>query len=274
MIGAVRTVLVGAVALVATVASTEPDRGPDAAPDAAPVVSVRAIGPRRTALATGVAVGDRLVLTVAHSLADADRIQVGGRPACALVVDRRRDVAVLAVTRLREPTITLAGRARPGDAWLARLADGAGAHPAPRREISPITVRRRVVARVHELDGRRYERAALELGFAVAPGDSGSPVLDARGRLIGMVFAASREHRKTSYGVSVDELAEAIEAATARSCGSAVAENSPSTSPDEHTARTTSLPSPATADTFTRPPSTTATQSDGSPSWNSGAPAR
>jgi S1-C subfamily serine protease len=219
-------------------------------------------------------VGDRLVLTVAHSLADADRIQVGGRPACALVVDRRRDVAVLAVTRLREPTITLAGRARPGDAWLARLADGAGAHPAPRREISPITVRRRVVARVHELDGRRYERAALELGFAVAPGDSGSPVLDARGRLIGMVFAASREHRKTSYGVSVDELAEAIEAATARSCGSAVAENSPSTSPDEHTARTTSLPSPATADTFTRPPSTTATQSDGSPSWNSGAPAR
>jgi S1-C subfamily serine protease len=222
VIGAVRTVLVGAVALVATVASTEPDGGPDAAPDAAPVVSVRAIGPRRTALATGVAVGDRLVLTVAHSLADADRIQVGGRPACALVVDRRRDVAVLAVTRLREPTITLAGRARPGDAWLARLADGAGAHPAPRREISPITVRRRVVARVHELDGRRYERAALELGFAVAPGDSGSPVLDARGRLIGMVFAASREHRKTSYGVSVDELAEPIKAAAARSCSSAV----------------------------------------------------
>jgi hypothetical protein len=36
------------------------------------------------------------------------------------------------------------------------------------------------------------------------------------------VFAASREHRKTSYGVSVDELAEPIKAAAARSCSSAV----------------------------------------------------
>ena len=47
-------------------------------------------------------------------------------------------------------------------------------------------------------------------------------MLDARGRLIGMVFAASREHRNTSYGVSVDELVEPIEAAAARSCGAAV----------------------------------------------------
>jgi S1-C subfamily serine protease len=220
VIGAVRTVLVGAVALVATVASTEPGEGPGAAPEAAPVVSVRAIGPRRTTLATGVAVDDRLVLTVAHALDDADRVVVGGHAACALVVDRRRDVAVLAVPRLREPAIRLAQRARPGNAWLARLADDAGAQPATGREISPIAVRRRVVARVHERDGARYERAALELGSPVAPGDSGSPVLDARGRLIGMVFAASREHRNTSYGVSVDELAEPIEAAAARSCGS------------------------------------------------------
>jgi S1-C subfamily serine protease len=222
VIGAVRTILVVAVALVATVASTELGGAPGAAPESTPVVGVRAIGPRRTTLATGVAVGDRLVLTVAHALADADRVQVGGHPACALVVDRRRDVAVLAVPRLQEPAIRLAERARPGDAWLVRLADDAGAQRTPRREISPVAVRRRFVARVHELDGTRYERAALELQSSLAPGDSGSPVLDARGRLIGIMFAASREHRNTSYGVTVDELVEPIEAATARSCGSAV----------------------------------------------------
>jgi S1-C subfamily serine protease len=220
MIGVVRIVLAGAVVLVGTLTLTESGAPPVAAPEAVPVVTVRAFGPHRTELATGVAVGDRLVLTVAHALGDADRVQVGGRPACALVVDRRRDVAVLAVPSLREPAIALAARARPGDAWLARRPDDSRAQAADGREISPIVVRRRVVARVHELDGMLYERAALELGSPVAPGDSGSPVLDARGRLMGIVFAASRQQRNTSYGVTVDELAEPIEAAAARSCGS------------------------------------------------------
>jgi S1-C subfamily serine protease len=222
VIGAVRTVLVGAVALVATVGSTEPGGGPDAAPEAVPVVGVRAIGPHGTALATGVAVDDHLVLTVAHALGDADQVRVAGRRACVLVVDRRRDVAVLGVPGLRMPALTLAERARPGDAWLARLTDDAAAQPRPRPEVSLIAVRRLVAARVHELDGTRHEREVLELGSAAAPGVSGAPVLDERRRLIGMVFAASREHPNTAYGVTVDELAEPIEAAATRTCGAGV----------------------------------------------------
>jgi hypothetical protein len=50
----------------------------------------------------------------------------------------------------------------------------------------PTTVRRTISA---HLDGAT--RPALELTGAVQPGDSGSPVLDRDGRVLGVVFAQS-----------------------------------------------------------------------------------
>jgi hypothetical protein len=85
--------------------------------------------------------------------------------------------------------------------------------------VSAAGIRRRIIARVHDpVDAAIHVRAALELETQVAAGDSGVPVLDARARLVGMVFAVSRERPNTSYGVAVDELAPLVEAATTRSC--------------------------------------------------------
>jgi S1-C subfamily serine protease len=50
----------------------------------------------------------------------------------------------------------------------------------------PVTLRRTITAHIGGAT-----RPALELAGAVQPGDSGSPVLDRDGRLLGIVFAQS-----------------------------------------------------------------------------------
>ena len=67
--------LAGAVAVLAVLpgAAARPWASlthPGALPGTVGVVDVRAVGPHRTQLATGVVVGDGLVLTVAHVLGD------------------------------------------------------------------------------------------------------------------------------------------------------------------------------------------------------------
>jgi S1-C subfamily serine protease len=143
--------------------------GGSAAPE--PVrVSVQAGGLAERA-ATGVPDGTGRVLTVAHVLDGARAVRVGGRPARVVSVDHRLDVASLAVDGLAGPRVALA---RGGDTVRVRLLRG--------------TVSARVLRRVTaRIDG--VARPALELDAAVLPGDSGAPVLDGRGRLVGLVFA-------------------------------------------------------------------------------------
>jgi S1-C subfamily serine protease len=88
--------------------------------------------------------------------------------------------------------VTAAPSARPGPAVL----DG-----------RPVTVSRTVTADVEEPhDDTTYRRAALVIDGHVERGESGSAVLDPRGRLLGMVFAASRDTDDVAYAVDVTEL--------------------------------------------------------------------
>lgn len=121
--------------------------------------------------ATGVPAGPGRVLTVAHVLDGARSVRVGSRAARVVSVDRRLDVAVLRVAGVEAPRVRCA---RGGDVVRVHLLAGA--------------VNARVLRRVTAtLDGA--SRPALELDAQVAPGDSGAPVTDTRGRLVGLVFA-------------------------------------------------------------------------------------
>ena len=133
--------------------------------------------------ATAVATGDGRVLTVAHVLDGARSVRVGDRAARVLRVDERRDVAELAVPGLVAPAVRYA---RGGEAVRVHLLRGA---------ISA-RVLRRVTA---TLDGAR--RPALELSARVQPGDSGAPVTDADGRLVGLVFARGDD---SAWAVAVE----------------------------------------------------------------------
>jgi S1-C subfamily serine protease len=139
--------------------------------------------------ATAFAVGDGRAVTVAHVLQPGRPVLVGGRRARVLRVDRRLDVALLAVPGLRGSGER--GAARAGEAATVRV---------PRGTLRA-RVRRTVSARIGG-----FTRPALELATAVMPGDSGAPVVDADGRVVGVLFAQATD-RDLAYAVDARALA-------------------------------------------------------------------
>jgi S1-C subfamily serine protease len=155
-------------------------------------------------VATGAAIGDGRVLTVAHVLAGGRVVDVAGRHARVVRVDRRLDLALLAVPGLRAPAVRLGGEAR--QIAVAVVRDG-------RARPLPGSVRRRVVVRWREQPGDPPRlRPGLELAAAVQPGDSGAPVVDRDGRLLGVVYARASVPARTAWAVD----ASAVRAFLAR----------------------------------------------------------
>jgi S1-C subfamily serine protease len=144
-------------------------------------------------IATGFAVGGARVVTVAHVLESGAKVD--GTPARILRIDRRSDLALLAVPGITGGRPAPAG-ARAGDELrIVRLRGGDAASPS-------VQVRRPIVARVHELGAERVRtRRALELAGRVEPGDSGAPVVSRSGELAGVIFAASTRREDTAYAV-------------------------------------------------------------------------
>jgi S1-C subfamily serine protease len=173
----------------------------DGPPPVARDVSVHAAGcSLRDALARGIVVAPDAVLTVAHVLRGATGVTVDGSPGTVVAIDPRIDAALVRV-RTTSGTVAPAPSAEPGPAVL---------------EGRPITVTQTVTADVDEPhDDTTYRRAALVLAGHVERGESGSAVLDPRGRLLGMVFAASRDTGDVAYAVDVSELQPFVESSLA-----------------------------------------------------------
>jgi hypothetical protein len=165
---------VAAAAVALALAGCGAGRPPAAAPPR--VLGVRVpTGPLAADHATASPLGGAQVLTVAHVLHTGRLVFVGDRRARVLSVDRRLDLAVLAVTGLRAPAAA-GGEARAGERVTVRALRG------------PLAAVVRRVVTAH-LDGRA--RPALELSAAVLPGDSGAPVIDRQGHVLGVVFAGA-----------------------------------------------------------------------------------
>jgi S1-C subfamily serine protease len=153
-------------------------------------------------VATGVALGGGRVLTVAHVLEGGRRpIVVRGRdgvPRAGFVLraDPRLDLAVLSVPGLRADRLSLADGGRDVQVLLRR---GAGV------TAEGATVRRRTTARLVDQPGAPL-RPTLELAADVERGDSGAPVVDAAGRLVGVVYASSTARPGTAYAVRSEGL--------------------------------------------------------------------
>jgi S1-C subfamily serine protease len=146
-------------------------------------------------IATGVAAGDQRLITVAHALDGRRSISVDGRPARLLRVDRGLDLALLAVPGLRAPTLRLGGGGDGERAGLVVLRDG-----RPRSLAG--SIRRHVLVRWSEQPGDPpSERPGLELAATVDPGDSGAPVLDPHGRLLGVLYARADDGHGTAWAV-------------------------------------------------------------------------
>jgi S1-C subfamily serine protease len=152
--------------------------------------------------ATALALGNGRALTVAHVLRAGRPVVVGRRRARVLRVDRRLDIAVLAVPGLRAPApVRAAGHA--GERVTVRvLRDGAV-------RALPATIRRTVTARLD--GGPTAGRAALELTAPVMPGDSGAPVLDGDDHVTGLVFAQASGRAGLAYALDARAVPSLLE---------------------------------------------------------------
>jgi S1-C subfamily serine protease len=194
---------------------TSPDAGdPPGQGVAAPVataverstVRVEGVACDRIQDGSGFVAGPDLVATNAHVVAGETRPRVDttdGRRLDAQVVafDGQRDVAVLRVGGLGLPAL--------GEAEGS--VDETGAlfgHPGggPLRE-SPVRIAEEIVARGTDITHTvATSRHVFVLAAVTAPGDSGAPVVDGSGRVMGVLFAYDLARSTTAYALTRGEL--------------------------------------------------------------------
>lgn len=173
----------------------------------ASTVRVDANGCRRGYVGSGWAVDEGLVVTNAHVIAGSDEISVrrpdgAERGAEVIRYDPDRDLAVLRVADLDRPALPLSEAAEDTEGAVIGYPGG---QETPR--VAPATVREQRNTMGRDIYGEgRAEREVLYLAAELAKGDSGGPVIDANGQVIGVVFAISPDRRTTAYALATSEV--------------------------------------------------------------------
>lgn len=151
------------------------------------------------------------VMTNAHVVAGVKNplVEVDGRTVSARVVvyDPQRDLAVLYVRGLRAAPLAFAGPAAAGaDAIVVGYPqDGPFRADAAR-------VRETQRARGPDIYGEStIVREVYALRALVQPGNSGGPLLDPQGRVLGVVFAAAADDTDTGYALTAAEVSSDAE---------------------------------------------------------------
>jgi S1-C subfamily serine protease len=157
-------------------------------------------------IATGFRVDSIYVVTVAHTLRGAKRVRYGEQEAVVVALDHRTDIAVLQTdvspSRLSPPLAT------------PRLGAAAVVRPTrtipPQRSETEVDVRKVAAIDIDEpIDSANYRRQGLVANLAsgaIEVGDSGSPIIDDDGAVIGMVFATGRNTSTSLFAVSAEEI--------------------------------------------------------------------
>lgn len=142
------------------------------------------------------------VLTNYHVVSGADKVTatVGGQsfPAQLVGYDRRHDVAVLQLLGaggLPTAAIGDSGQLAPGEPVVA-LGNANGSHGPLTREVGTVTAMGQTVNAEDELSGSSDQINGLfEIAAPVRAGDSGGPVVNGSGQVVGMTTAASVNFR-------------------------------------------------------------------------------
>jgi S1-C subfamily serine protease len=156
---------------------------------------------------SGSVVAPERVVTNAHVVAGVTnpRVQVGGvgRRYAATVVafDARRDLAVLAVPGLPTKPLALGTDLARGNSALVAGYPNDGPFRARAARVRQI-----VRAIGEDIYGRPGAiREVYSLYVMVQPGNSGGPVLNAKGQVAGVVFAKSLDDQETGYALTLNE---------------------------------------------------------------------
>lgn len=157
---------------------------------------------------SGTVVAPQRVVTNAHVVAGVTnpKVQVGGTgrhySASVVAFDPRRDLAILAVPGLRTAPLSLGDDLGRGDSAVVAGFPNDGPFRA-----SAARVRQVIRASGEDIYGRPGAvREVYSLFVTVEPGNSGGPVLDPKGQMVGVVFARSLDDKATGYALTRDEV--------------------------------------------------------------------
>jgi S1-C subfamily serine protease len=155
---------------------------------------------------SGFVAGPNLAVTNAHVVAgerDTHVTTSDGRRLDTTVVafDPNRDLAILRVPGLALPALEL-GDARVDDRGALFGHPGGGA-----LRQAPVRIAEQIVARGTDISRTSpTEREVFVLAAVTAPGDSGGPVVDHDGRVVGVMFAYDISRQSTAYALTRTEL--------------------------------------------------------------------
>lgn len=179
------------------------------------VVKVSSVGCGGIVTGSGFPVGDGYVVTNAHVVSGTTSHTISkpdGSTMRAEVVlfDPQRDVAVLYVPGYTPAGVTFA----PGQRGTEGAVIGyPGGGP---EKIVPAVVDGSVSAQGRDIYNQGFvTRQIFVLQASVRPGNSGGPVIDLQGRVLGMVFATSASDPDQAYALTDDEIAPDIREAEA-----------------------------------------------------------
>ena len=163
---------------------------------------------------SGFVIAEERVLTNAHVVAGTSSVTVdsasGPLDATVVEFDPSMDIAVLSVPGLRAPVIPQApDPATPGENAIVLGYPGGGQYTA-----SAARVREQLELRGPTIyqDGT-VQREVYTVRGRVRAGNSGGPLVDAHGQVLGVVFGAAVTDDDTGYVLTLDEVRSRIESA-------------------------------------------------------------
>jgi S1-C subfamily serine protease len=188
----------------------------------ASTVKIESQGCGVTREGSGFTVAPQVVVTNAHVVAGATRVDAfepdGARRSASIVTfDDNRDLAVLSVAGLDEPPMAIAEPSVGTDGAVLGHPEGQDAVRA-----APAAVREQILAVGRDIYGDDVTtRDVLVLAASLAPGDSGAPMIDPAGRVVGVAFAVAPDRPATAYALSDAELRAVLDAPRVSGAGGA-----------------------------------------------------
>ena len=184
------------------------------------VLKIRGRAPscQRLLEGSGFVIGPQLVLTNAHVVAgtSSTQVEVQGRrgpidlDARVVLYDPEVDVAVLRVPDLDEkPLVFEPQPASPQDdaIVLGYPLDGDFT-------VTPARIRQEIKLKGPDIyDKGEVTRSVYTVRATVRSGNSGGPMIDASGRVVGVVFGAALDDSETGFVLTADQVSRAVQAA-------------------------------------------------------------
>ena len=171
------------------------------------VVKVTSLGCGGLVTGSGFSIGGGYVATNAHVVSGTRQHRVlapngDDLPATVVYFDPAKDLAILSAPALTTPGLGLAPASRGTEGAVIGYPGGGG------EKIEPAVVDGAVEAQGRDIySANPVTRQVYVIQGRVRPGNSGGPLVDLQGKVLGIVFATSASDPNQAYALTDDEIA-------------------------------------------------------------------